>query len=99
MMTAGGWVSGCRGLHRVRSPTKRGCLREGRAGRALKPEDAIRCKADTLFVHPEVRRALEAKRATRRAGADPWGCSRSIRRKAQTEMSVDPDDLVSLLTP
>ena len=64
--------------------------KDRRQGRALKPEERDPdAKADTLFVHPDVRRMLmEAKAFNEaRARADPVGRApgRPRRRKAQTE--------------
>ena len=73
-------------------------------GRALKPEDRDpNAKADTLFVHPDVRRMLlEAKAFNEAARAlILWGALQvDISRKAQTEEErLTADDLVSVLTP
>jgi alkylation response protein AidB-like acyl-CoA dehydrogenase len=78
--------------------------KDRRQGRALKPEDRDGdAKADTLFVHPDVRRMLmEAKAFNEGARAlILWGAMQvDISRKAQTEEQRQAaDDLVSLLTP
>jgi len=78
--------------------------KDRRQGRALKPEDRDpNAKADTLFVHPDVRRMLlEAKAFNEGARAlILWGALQvDLARKAQTEEErVTADDLVSLLTP
>jgi hypothetical protein len=78
--------------------------KDRRQGRALKPElrdpDA---KADTLFVHPDVRRMLlEAKAFNEAARALVlWGSLQvDLSRKAETEEErVQAEDIISLLTP
>src|SRR5688572_2334329 len=78
--------------------------KDRRQGRALKPEgrDAA-AKADTLFVHPDVRRMLmEAKAFNEGARAlILWGALQvDLSRKSQDEREREAaDDLVSLLTP
>src|SRR5688572_4003734 len=78
--------------------------KDRRQGRALKPEvrDAD-AKADTLFVHPDVRRMLmEAKAFNEGARAlILWGALQvDLSRKSQDEREREAaDDLVSLLTP
>jgi alkylation response protein AidB-like acyl-CoA dehydrogenase len=78
--------------------------KDRRQGRALKPEDRDPdAKADTLFVHPDVRRMLlEAKAFNEGARAlILWGALQvDLSRKAQTEEErLAADDLISLLTP
>jgi alkylation response protein AidB-like acyl-CoA dehydrogenase len=78
--------------------------KDRRQGRALKPEDRDpSAKADTLFVHPDVRRMLlEAKAFNEAARAlILWGALQvDLSRKAQTEEErLAADDLISLLTP
>src|SRR5688572_11701663 len=78
--------------------------KDRRQGRALKPEDRdAEAKADTLFVHPDVRRMLlEAKAFNEGARAlILWGALQvDLSRKAQDEAERQAaDDLVSLLTP
>ena len=78
--------------------------KDRRQGRALKPEDRDpNAKADTLFVHPDVRRMLlEAKAFNEAARAlILWGALQvDLSRKAQTEEErLAADDLISLLTP
>ena len=78
--------------------------KDRRQGRALKPEDRdADAKADTLFVHPDVRRMLmEAKAFNEGARAlILWGALQvDLARKAQTEEErIAADDLISLLTP
>jgi len=78
--------------------------KDRRQGRALKAEDRdASAKADTLFVHPDVRRMLmEAKAFNEAARALVlWGALQvDLSRKAQTEDErLAADDLISLLTP
>jgi alkylation response protein AidB-like acyl-CoA dehydrogenase len=78
--------------------------KDRRQGRALKAEDRDpNAKADTLFVHPDVRRMLmEAKAFNEGARAlILWGALQvDLSRKAQTEEErLAADDLISLLTP
>jgi hypothetical protein len=78
--------------------------KDRRQGRALKPEDRDpNAKADTLLVHPDVRRMLlEAKAFNEAARAlILWGALQvDLSRKAQTEEErLAADDLISLLTP
>jgi alkylation response protein AidB-like acyl-CoA dehydrogenase len=78
--------------------------KDRRQGRALKPEDRDpNAKADTLFVHPDVRRMLlEAKAFNEAARAlILWGSLQvDLSRKAQTEEErLAADDHISLLTP
>jgi hypothetical protein len=78
--------------------------KDRRQGRALKPENRDSdAKADTLFVHPDVRRMLmEAKAFNEAARALVlWGALQvDLSRKAQTdEERQASDDLISLLTP
>jgi alkylation response protein AidB-like acyl-CoA dehydrogenase len=78
--------------------------KDRRQGRALKPENRDSdAKADTLFVHPDVRRMLmEAKAFNEAARALVlWGALQvDLSRKAQTdEERQAADDLISLLTP
>jgi alkylation response protein AidB-like acyl-CoA dehydrogenase len=78
--------------------------KDRRQGRALKPEDRDpNAKADTLFVHPDVRRMLlEAKAFNEAARALVlWGALQvDLSRKAQTEEErLAADDVISLLTP
>src|SRR4249919_2383811 len=78
--------------------------KDRRQGRALKPEDRDQnAKADTLFVHPDIRRMLlEAKAFNEGARAlILWGAMQvDLSRKAPDETERQTtDDLVSLLTP
>jgi alkylation response protein AidB-like acyl-CoA dehydrogenase len=78
--------------------------KDRRQGRALKPEDRDpNAKADTLFVHPDVRRMLlEAKAFNEAARAlILWGALQvDLSRKSQTEEErLAADDIISLLTP
>jgi len=78
--------------------------KDRRQGRALKPEDRDPdAKADTLFVHPDVRRMLmEAKAFNEGARAlILWGALQvDLVRKAQTEEErLAADDLISVMTP
>ncbi len=78
--------------------------KDRRQGRALKPEDRDpNAKADTLFVHPDVRRMLMEARAFNEAARALilWGALQvDLSRKAQTEEErLAADDLISLLTP
>ena len=78
--------------------------KERRQGRALKPEDRDpNAKADTLFVHPDVRRMLMDAKAFTEGGARADAVGRASgrpSRKAQTEEErLAADDLISLLTP
>ena len=78
--------------------------KDRRQGRALRSEDRDpHAKADTLFVHPDVRRMLlEAKAFNEGARAlILWGALQvDLSRKAQDETERQAaDDLVSLLTP
>jgi alkylation response protein AidB-like acyl-CoA dehydrogenase len=78
--------------------------KDRRQGRALRPEERDpNAKADTLFVHPDIRRMLlEAKAFNEGARAlILWGALQvDLSRKAQDEAERQAaDDLVSLLTP
>ncbi|SMF72088.1 acyl-CoA dehydrogenase C-terminal domain-containing protein [Allosphingosinicella indica] len=77
--------------------------KDRRQGRALTGPAEPDQKADTLFVHPDVRRMLmEAKAFTEGARAFIlWGALQvDLSRKAQTEEErLAADDLISLLTP
>jgi len=78
--------------------------KDRRQGRALNPEDRDRdAKADTLFVHPDVRRMLMDARAFNQAARALvlWGALQvDLTRKAQTEEErQEADALISLLTP
>jgi hypothetical protein len=78
--------------------------KDRRQGRALKPEDRDpNAKADTLFVHPDVRRMLMEARAFNEGARALilWGALQvDISRKAQTEEErLTADDLISVLTP
>ena len=78
--------------------------KDRRQGRALRPEDRdSEARADTLFVHPDVRRMLMEGRAFNQAARALvlWGALQvDLSRKAQTEEErVAADDLISLLTP
>ena len=78
--------------------------KDRRQGRALKPEDRDPdAKADTLFVHPDVRRMLlEAKAFNEAARAlILWGAMQvDLSRKSQDEAErQEAEDLISLLTP
>src|SRR4029079_11257507 len=78
--------------------------KDRRQGRALKPENRDpNAKADTLFVHPDVRRMLmEAKAFNEAARAlILWGAMQvDLSRKSPDEAERQAaDDLVALLTP
>jgi alkylation response protein AidB-like acyl-CoA dehydrogenase len=78
--------------------------KDRRQGRALKPEDRdADAKADSLFVHPDVRRMLmEAKAFNEGARAlILWGALQvDLSRRSHDEKEREAaDDLVSLLTP
>jgi alkylation response protein AidB-like acyl-CoA dehydrogenase len=78
--------------------------KDRRQGRALKPEDRdANARADSLFVHPDVRRMLmEAKAFNEGARAlILWGALQvDLSRKSEDEKEREAaDDLVSLLTP
>jgi len=78
--------------------------KDRRQGRALKPEDRDEnAKADTLFVHPDVRRMLMRGKSFNESARALilWGALQvDLSRKAQTEEERQmADDLVSLLTP
>src|SRR6266550_925847 len=78
--------------------------KDRRQGRALHTDDRDpNAKADTLFVHPDVRRMLmEAKAFNEGARAlILWGALQvDLSRKAQTEDErLAADDIISLLTP
>ena len=78
--------------------------KDRRQGRALKPEDRDPdAKADSLFVHADVRRMLmEAKAFNEAARAlILWGALQvDLSRKAQTEEErLAADDLISVMTP
>src|SRR4029450_12310060 len=78
--------------------------KDRRQGRALKPEDRDPdAKADTLFVHPDVRRMLMEGKAFNEAARALilWGALQvDLSRKAQTEEERQAaDDLISVLTP
>jgi alkylation response protein AidB-like acyl-CoA dehydrogenase len=78
--------------------------KDRRQGRALKAEDRDpNAKADSLFVHPDVRRMLMEARAFNEAARALilWGALQvDLSRKAQTEEErLAADDLISVLTP
>ena len=78
--------------------------KDRRQGRALVPDQRdAEAKADTLFVHPDVRRMLLEGKAFNEAARALilWGALQvDLSRKAQTEEErVSADDIVSLLTP
>ncbi len=78
--------------------------KDRKQGRALKPDDRdANAKADSLFVHPDVRRMLmEAKAFNEAARAlILWGAVQvDLTRKAQTEEErVAAEDVIGLLTP
>jgi alkylation response protein AidB-like acyl-CoA dehydrogenase len=78
--------------------------KDRRQGRALKADDRdADAKADTLFVHPDVRRMLMEGKAFNEAARALilWGALQvDLSRKAQTEEErLAADDLISLLTP
>jgi alkylation response protein AidB-like acyl-CoA dehydrogenase len=78
--------------------------KDRRQGRALRPEDRDpNAKADTLFVHPDVRRMLMDGKAFNEAARALilWGALQvDLSRKAQTEEErIAADDIVSVLTP
>ena len=78
--------------------------KDRRQGRALLPDQRdAEAKADTLFVHPDVRRMLLEGKAFNEAARALvlWGALQvDLSHKAQTEEErVAADDIVSLLTP
>jgi alkylation response protein AidB-like acyl-CoA dehydrogenase len=77
--------------------------KDRRQGRALTGPAEPGQKADTLFVHPDVRRMLMEARAYNEGARALilWGALQvDLSRKAQTdEERVAADDLISLLTP
>ena len=78
--------------------------KDRRQGRALKPEERdANAKADSLFVHPDVRRMLMEARAFNEGARALilWGALQvDLTRKSQDEKEREAaDDLVSLLTP
>ena len=78
--------------------------KDRRQGRALNPEDRDQdAKADTLFVHPDVRRMLMDGKAFNEAARALilWGALQvDLARKAQTEEERETaNDIISLLTP
>jgi len=78
--------------------------RDRRQGRALKPDARDQdARADTLFVHPDVRRMLMEARAFNQSARALvlWGALQvDLSRRAQSEEErVAADDIVSLLTP
>ena len=78
--------------------------KDRRQGRALVPEQRDpEAKADTLFVHPDVRRMLMEGKAYNEGGRALilWGALQvDLARKAATEEERQmADDLISLLTP
>ena len=78
--------------------------KDRRQGRALKPEQRDpEARADTLMVHPDVRRMLMEARAFNQAARALvlWGSLQvDLSRKAATEEERQAsDDLISLLTP
>jgi alkylation response protein AidB-like acyl-CoA dehydrogenase len=77
--------------------------KDRRQGRALTGPSEPEQKADTLFVHPDVRRMLMEARAYNEGGRALilWGALQvDLARKAQTEEErQQADDLISLLTP
>ncbi len=78
--------------------------KDRRQGRALKPDDRDdSAKADTLFVHPDVRRMLLRAKAFNEGARALilWGALQvDLSRKAQTEEERQAaDDMISLLTP
>ncbi|HTK57844.1 MAG TPA: acyl-CoA dehydrogenase C-terminal domain-containing protein [Sphingomicrobium sp.] len=78
--------------------------KDRRQGRALKAEDRDPdAKADTLFVHPDIRRMLMEGKAFNEAARALilWGALQvDLSRKAQTEEERQAaDDLISVLTP
>ncbi len=78
--------------------------KDRRQGRALKAEDRDSdAKADTLFVHPDVRRMLMEGRAFNESARALilWGALQvDLSHKAQTEEERQmADDLISVLTP
>ena len=78
--------------------------KDRRQGRALKPDDRdAAARADTLMVHPDVRRMLMEGRAFNEAARALvlWGSLQvDLSHKAATEEErVASDDLISLLTP
>src|SRR5918995_762991 len=78
--------------------------RDRRQGRALKPDDRDSgAKADTLFVHPDIRRMLmEAKAFNEAARAlILWGALQVdlSRKSASEEERIAADDVISVLTP
>nr|WP_294849900.1 acyl-CoA dehydrogenase C-terminal domain-containing protein [uncultured Sphingomonas sp.] len=78
--------------------------KDRKQGRALKPQDRDdSAKADSLFVHPDVRRMLMEARAFNQAARALilWGALQvDLSRKSPNEEDrVAADDLISLLTP
>jgi hypothetical protein len=77
--------------------------KDRRQGRALTGPSEPDQKADTLFVHPDVRRMLMEARAYNEGGRALilWGALQvDLARKAQTEEERETaNDLISLLTP
>src|SRR5918995_1648504 len=78
--------------------------KDRRQGRALKPDDRDSgAKADTLFVHPDIRRMLmEAKAFNEAARAlILWGALQVdlSRKSASEEERIAADDVISVLTP
>ena len=78
--------------------------KDRKQGRALKPEDRDPdARADSLFVHPDVRRMLMEGKAFNEAARALilWGALQvDLSRQAQTEEErQSSDDLISLLTP
>jgi hypothetical protein len=78
--------------------------RERRQGRALNPDERDEeARADTLMVHPDVRRMLMQIRAWNEGGRALvlWGSLQVdlLRRSQSEEQRQSADDLISLLTP
>ncbi|MFC7537393.1 acyl-CoA dehydrogenase C-terminal domain-containing protein [Sphingomonas sp. GCM10030256] len=78
--------------------------KDRRQGRALRPDQReADAKADTLFVHPDVRRMLMEARAFNESARALvlWGSLQvDLSRKAETEEErVQAEDIISLLTP
>jgi len=104
MMNAARLGVGLQGLAQGEVAYQNAVAKDRRQGRALLPDKRDpNAKADTLFVHPDVRRMLmEAKAFNESARAFVlWGALQvDLAHKAATEEErQSADDLISLLTP